>query len=122
MPSAIDRGFWYSWHDLPEQGRDEHLDLVHNTYIPKILKHPGVLWAAHFRTVLTAPGDHMHRTKDTTVPNGGDYVLIFGGENTAVFTKGRAHFQDNAPSKIDAATRTGSHTIRPMISNAAIPV
>jgi hypothetical protein len=102
MPSAIDRGFWFSWHDLPSEGRDEHLAWLHHSYIPKILKHPGVLWAAHFRTILTAPGDHMHRTKDASVPNGGDYVLVFGGESTAVFTKGRAFFEGKAPSKIES--------------------
>ncbi len=101
MHRALDRGFWFSWYDLPKEGRGEHIAWLHDTYIPKILSKPGVLWAAHFETVLTAPGSHMLRTNDPTVPNGSDYVLIFGGESTMAFTKGVDAFLKNAPNRLD---------------------
>jgi hypothetical protein len=35
------------------------------------------------------------------VPNGSDYVLIFGGESTATFTKGVDAFRDGGASRLD---------------------
>jgi hypothetical protein len=101
MQRAVDRGFWISWYDLPKENADGHIAWLHGTYIPKILNRPGVLWAAHFKTVLTAPGSHMFRTKDPSVPNGSDYVLIFGGESTMAFTKGVDAFRNGAMSRLD---------------------
>jgi hypothetical protein len=101
MQRAVDRGFWISWHDLPKETEGEHIAWLHGTYIPKILSRPGVLWAAHFKTVLTAPGTHMLRTKDPAVPNGSDYVLVFGGESTMAFTKGVDAFRNGAASRLD---------------------
>ena len=101
MQRAVDRGFWISWHDLPKETEGEHIAWLHGTYIPKILSRPGVLWAAHFKTVLTAPGTHMLRTKDPAVPNGSDYVLIFGGESTMAFTKGVDAFRNGGASRLD---------------------
>jgi hypothetical protein len=100
MQRAVDRGFWISWYDLASERGDEHIAWLHENYIPEMLKRPGVLWAAHYRTVLTAPGSHMQRTQDPSVPNGSDYMLIFGGESTAVFTKGADAFVKGAPSRL----------------------
>ena len=96
-----DRGFWFSWYDLPEGDRDRHIGWLHETYIPKILSIPGILWAAHYRTVLTAPGDHMHRTKDPVVPAGSDYILMFGGVSTMPFNKGVETFRNGAASRLE---------------------
>ena len=96
-----DRGFWFSWYDLPKDGSDEHVAWLHESYVPKVLSQPGVLWAAHFKTVLTAPGSHMLRTNDPSVPAGSDYVLIFGGESTVAFSKGVDAFLKRAPNRLD---------------------
>jgi len=96
-----DRGFWFSWYDLPDEMREQHVAWLHKTYIPRILSKPGVLWAAHYKTVLTAPGTHMIRTKDAAVPNGSDYIVMFGGESTAPFTKGMEAFRNNTPSRLE---------------------
>src|SRR5262245_47684041 len=97
----MDRGFWISWYDLPSGDSERYVAWLHGSYMPKILSKPGVQWGAHFKTVQTAPGGHMHRTKDPAVPNGGDYLLIFGGDSTATFTKGREAFLENAPARLD---------------------
>jgi hypothetical protein len=97
----MDRGFWISWYDLPTERVEPYLAWLHGSYIPKILSKPGVLWGAHYKTLQTASGGHMHRTKDPTVPNGSDYVLVFGGESTTTFTKGRDAFLRNEPAKLD---------------------
>jgi hypothetical protein len=101
MQGVVDRGFWISWYDLPKENADEHIAWLHDAYIPKISSKLGVLWAAHFKTAQTAPGSHMLRTKDPAVPNGSDYVLIFGGESTATFTRGVDAFRNGGASRLD---------------------
>src|SRR5262245_2176784 len=98
--AARDRAFWISWYDLPGDA-DGHLAWVHDAYVPTMLKRPGVLWGAHYRAVRTAPGDHMIRTKDPSVPNGSDYILVFAGEDTAAFTRGEDHFRKGGPSRLE---------------------
>jgi hypothetical protein len=97
---ARDGGFWISWYDLPDDA-SRYVDWLHGTYIPNMLNAPGILWGAHYKTVVTAPGSHMIRTKDPSVPNGSDYILIFGAENTTAFTKGVDHFRKAAPSRLE---------------------
>jgi hypothetical protein len=101
MPGAVDRGFWISWYDLPKESSKAYIAWLNDKYIPDILSKPGVLWAAHFKTVLTAPGSHMHRTKDPGVPAGSDSVLIFGGESTVPFTKGVDAFRNGGASRLE---------------------
>jgi hypothetical protein len=97
---ARDRAFWLSWYDLRDDA-GASLAWLHGTYIPTMLKEPGILWGAHYKTVVTASGDHMIRTKDPTVPNGSDYILMFAAESTAAFTKGVDHFRKGAPSRLE---------------------
>jgi hypothetical protein len=97
----MDRGFWISWYDLPSDRAEAYVSWLHSRYMPHILRQPGVLWGAHYKTVHTAPGGHMNRTKDPAVPNGSDYVLVFGGESTATFAKGREAFLNGAPARLD---------------------
>src|SRR5262249_60462122 len=112
MPGAVDRGFWISWYDLPNEGSDAYIAWLNGSYIPGILSKPGVLWVAHFKTVLTAPGSHMHRTKDPSVPGGSDYVLIFGGESTVPFTKGVDAFRNGGGSRRARGSAAGGKAQR----------
>ncbi len=34
----MDSGLWITWYDLPDQGRDDYLSWLHQTYIPAMLK------------------------------------------------------------------------------------
>ena len=81
-------GFWITWCNLPEQGRDEYLSWLHGTYIPKVLARPGVLSAAHYASEATVPMPRAGRLKptaDPTVPIGDRYSLIAGGSSPHVF-------------------------------------
>jgi hypothetical protein len=40
----VDAGIWITFYDLPEAGRDEHLDWAHKSYMPLMMKRPGVHW------------------------------------------------------------------------------
>jgi hypothetical protein len=79
----LDRGIWVTWYDLPPQSREEHLAWTHERYIPQLLKRPGFLWAAHYASIQK--GDVRMHTDDSTVPNGTQYLLLFGAEYADVF-------------------------------------
>lgn len=95
-----DRGLWVSWYNLPAEGRDAYLSWVHGTYIPKILKNPGVLWAAHYASDKEPPASRLRHTDDPSVPAGNDYILFFGGETAHVFSRGAEAYLRQGPSKL----------------------
>ncbi len=99
METARDRGIWITWYDLPEDGRDAYLDWVHEVYIPEMLKRPGYLWAAHYKTIQK--GDIRVHTEDASVPTGTRYLLLFGAEYADVFG-------NPIPSKLHAALPAAS--------------
>lgn len=84
----VSPGFWIAWYNLPAQGRDEYLDWLHGSYIPKVLARRGVQGAAHYQSEPAAPMPRAGRLKptgDPSVPAGDRYILIFGGESPYVF-------------------------------------
>jgi hypothetical protein len=89
---AVDAGIWITFYDLPEAGRDEHLDWAHKTYMPLMMKRPGVLWGAHYKRVdssarRTNTRDTRVTVDDPAVPRGDQYLMIFGAEYADVFGK-----------------------------------
>ena len=78
----MDRAFWITWYDLPDEGRAAYLDWLHNTYIPKVTARPGVLWAAHYAS------------ESNIVPQGGGKGRVEhargGGEPAREAIKGRS--------------------------------
>jgi hypothetical protein len=95
-----DLGLSITWYDLRPEDTDAYLKWLHGSYIPKILKKPGVLWAAHYKNDKVPPGKHLRHTTDQTVPTGNDYLLFFGGETAQVFSKGSAHYIKGAPNRL----------------------
>ena len=84
----LDRGLWISWYNLPQDGRDRYFSWLHESYIPRMLKQPRFLWAAHYKSAKIAPLPHIRHTSDPAVPKGADYILIFGAESAHAFSKG----------------------------------
>lgn len=85
----MDSGFWISWYNLPPQGRDEYLAWLHGSYIPAVLKRPGVLGAAHYASEsnvrISGEQGRLHATTDTSVPIGDRFILVFGGKDPYAF-------------------------------------
>ncbi len=85
----MDRSLWISWYGLPDDGREAYLSWLHKKFIPRLLKKPGVLWAAHYAAQpqpLPAGGTpRLHHTDDPTVPTGNGYILIFGARSAHAF-------------------------------------
>jgi hypothetical protein len=84
----VDSAIWFSWYDLPEEGRAEYLGWLHERYIPKVLAREGVLWGAHYDCgdKPTAAGARKFNViDDPAVPKGTRYILCFGGERSRTF-------------------------------------
>ncbi len=95
----VNPGFWITWCNLPEKGREEYLSWLHGTYIPKVLARPGALSAAHYASEAKTPmprEGRLKQTTDSTVPIGDRYILIVGGKNAHVFV-------DPTPAKFHGA-------------------
>jgi hypothetical protein len=107
----MDWGVWITWYDLPEDGRDEHLAWVHQTYIPEMLKREGYRWAAHYRSIQK--GDVRVHTADPSVPNGTKYLLLFGADYADVFggpVPSKLHASLPAESRKMLSMRIGERT------------
>ena len=105
--AAIDLGIWASWYDLAPDGKDAYLSWLHGAYLPSMLQRHGYLWAASVENVTSPEREarsaaRLHRTNDASVPDGFEYLLLFGAENAHVFA-------DPSPAEMlasaDATTR-----------------
>ena len=87
---AVDRGYWITWYDLPEAGRQEYLDWLHTSYISELLKAPRVLSGAHYQSLekVQHPGTkgRLSHTSNDEVPTGDRYILIITGEDAHAFS------------------------------------
>ncbi len=82
----MDRSLYIVWYDLPEKDRKTHLDWLHGSFIPRQLKKSGVLWAAHYECERQA--DPVHKILSYAaepVPDGNEYILLFGAETAHAF-------------------------------------
>lgn len=107
-----DRAIWVTWYDLPETGLDGHLSWLHERYVPAILQRPGVLWAAHYRSVKhdLPPGRVRHVT-DPSIPAGHQYILLFGARDSHAFA-------NPVPSKLNAGLGEDDRKMLAMRSGA----
>lgn len=91
MKEAPDRALWISWYDLASSDCDRYLAWLHGSYIPTVLKRPGVLWAAHYASeenVVPQGGGQgrvVHRATGDVVPAGDRFILMFGAAEPHVF-------------------------------------
>jgi hypothetical protein len=102
----MDQGIWATWYDLAEDGRDEYLDWLHTTHLPKLEARPGFAWAAHYE--ITGGGATMDkisgrlaRADDETLGTGTQFVVLVGATSPHVFfrpdiTKLEADLSDRA--------------------------
>src|SRR4051812_48650913 len=96
----MDRGIRATWYDLPESGREAYLQWLHGTYLPKLVQHPGVLWAAHYKTEDSIkPLERLSHT-NAVVPTGNAYILLVGARDAHVFSALTPYNQKN---KVDPA-------------------
>ena len=89
----MDESIRIVWYDLPENGKDEYLKWLHETYLPTVMARPGILWAAHYRIIksdetIQKLSKFVGRSEDhDSVPAGSDYALLIGAGSPHVFFK-----------------------------------
>ena len=86
----MDNAISATWYDLPEKGRDDYISWLHEVHIPKILKRNGYLWASHIKNVWNEDREKEKKrilvhTDDKGVPEGNDYLILFGAEMPITF-------------------------------------
>ena len=82
----LDRAFWVTWYDLPAEGREKYLEWLHGSFIPKMLKKPGFLHAAHYQSeIKIKPEARLNQLNDPDFPRGNQFMLVFGGAEPHVF-------------------------------------
>ena len=82
----MDRALRISWYDLAAANRDAYLSWLHGTYMPLMVKRPGVVWAAHFECEKGPPPDRLKHTDDKSVPTGNGYILLYGAKDAHAFS------------------------------------
>lgn len=85
----MDRGVWISWYDLQPGKREAYLSWLHERYLPVMLKRPGIAWAAHYLAEKGAPPARLAHTDDSSIPQGGDYILLIGADGAHTFSPPR---------------------------------
>lgn len=93
----MDRAIWVTWYDLPAADRRPYFTWLHETYIPRVLAQPRVLWAAHYQSESHyLPPGRVRQVNEGEVAAGNAYILLFGAEDVHAFA-------DPVPSKLHAA-------------------
>jgi len=100
-----------TWYDLPDAGSADYIDWLHNHHMPALLRRPGYLWGAHYRTlsdeqIAAADGNDevIAHTRQMGISaaaapelgRGSRYLTLVGGANVSVF-------MDPLHSALDAA-------------------
>lgn len=127
IAEMLDRAYWISWYNLPEEGREAYLLWLHKNYMPLVLERSGVLWAAHYASeenVVPLGGGkgRVSHVKPDSVPAGDRFILIFGGEGAHVFANPapfRFHSQLPEPDRKMLALRSGER-VNVMLEEARV--
>jgi hypothetical protein len=98
----MDRAIAVSWYNIHQDRVGEYLAWAHDAFIPKMLARAGVQWGAHYKTDKHAFSSRLRHTTES-VPNGDDYIMLFGGDTAHVFTKDAKSYAQNTTDRFTAA-------------------
>jgi hypothetical protein len=85
--NELDRAISIAWYDLLDDTRQQYLAWLYESYIPRVLKYPGVLWAAHYRNEDSiTPLPQLRHTEDNTIPGGYRYIFMVGARDAHAFS------------------------------------
>jgi hypothetical protein len=99
----MDRGLKAVWYDLDDAHREEHVNWVHEVYLPALRARQGYAWVGHYRTIPSRTGDdraRLNECPDPSVGRGTQYLLLIGAPTADVFF---ARGESDAPQRLDAA-------------------
>jgi hypothetical protein len=97
QPEAVatlpDETLWATWYDLPKGSETAFNRWLHEEQLPRLLKTPGYLWAAHYRAGNWAARDMAELSKQIEVKpedapgvgRGSQFLVLVGAVNAATF-------------------------------------
>ena len=89
----MDNGIWATWYNLDEERKEDHINWLHNNYLPNILTHDGVVWAAHYivdEQDYKERRDKLPHTKEN-IPQGTQYICLIAASSPHIY------YQKNSP-------------------------
>lgn len=93
-----------SWYNLPANSRDAYLQWLHGSFMSKLAKRPGVLWAAHYEVQKYDVPARIRPTTDRAVQKGNDYVLLMGAASSHAFSRPLDSFVKSSNSADESDT------------------
>ena len=89
----MDNGIWATWYNLDETGKEDHINWLHNDYLPNILTHDGVVWAAHYLVDEQDYKERRDKLPHTTenIPQGTQYICLIAASSPHIY------YQKNSP-------------------------
>tara|TARA_B100001248_G_scaffold13687_1_gene8982 strand:+ start:1342 stop:2061 length:720 start_codon:yes stop_codon:yes gene_type:complete len=89
----MDNGIWAIWYNLDETGKEDHINWLHNDYLPNILTHDGVVWAAHYVVDEQDYKERRDKLPHTTenIPQGTQYICLIAASSPHIY------YQKNSP-------------------------
>ena len=118
----MDRALWISWYDLPNAQRGAYLSWLHGTYLRKLSKKPGIMWAAHYQVHKYDIPARIRHTQDKTVPAGTDYVLILGAASSHAFSRAAESFIKPGSSNEDGDLTVEDRKMLALRSNERVSI
>jgi hypothetical protein len=107
----LDKALWITWYDISEAHREAYLSWLNGSYLPNLLKRPGILWAGHYLNDSSiAPPPTVKHVADGVLPAGNDYILFVCADSTERFANPtRAKYHAGLPQDDQRmlAMRTG---------------
>lgn len=121
----MDRAYWISWYDLPDEGAEEYHAWLENRYVPAVLEQRGVSWAAHYaseKNVVPLGGGkgRVGHVGPDVVPAGNAWITVFGAAGVQAFANpspARLHARLSAADRRLLTMRAGER-VNVMIEQA----
>ena len=113
------RAIWITWYDLPDDP-EPYLEWLHATYVPAVLRRPGIAWGAHYaseeRASIVPQGGgqgRVERHAPAGVADGYRFILMFGADDPYTFvtpTQARFHGALSENDRAMLALRRGQRS------------
>lgn len=96
----MDNGIWATWYNLDLDKRENHISWLHNDYLPKILTHEGIAWAAHYEVDENDYKDRRDKIPHTkeAIPQGTQYICLVAATSPHIY------YRKNSPLFIENQT------------------
>jgi len=89
----MDNGIWATWYNLDQKKRRDHIAWLHNSYLPEIITHDGIAWAAHYEVDELDYKDRRDKIPHTKekIPQGTQFICLIAATSPHIY------YQKNSP-------------------------